>query len=129
MASEAEGDAQLRTPMDWGDLEKAEKRGILDHWRKLGQFRKAHLAVGAGVHRKLQDKPYTFSRTLEGEASVLVSIGTGSGKKSLPVYGLFAEGTRVKDFYSGREAVVKNGRVALDTEFDLLLLAPAENSR
>ncbi|AMX03480.1 alpha-amylase family glycosyl hydrolase [Microbulbifer thermotolerans] len=128
MASDAEGDAQLRTPMNWSDLEKTEKREVLDHWRKLGQFRQAHPAVGAGVHRKLQDKPYTFARTLEGEASVLVSIGTGTGKKSLPVYGLFAEGTRVKDFYSGLEAVVKNGRVAFDTEFDLLLLGQAANS-
>ena len=29
-------------------------RGILEHWRKLGEFRRAHPAVGAGVHRTLQ---------------------------------------------------------------------------
>lgn len=119
----ANGDASMRTPMNWDDLEKAETREILAHWQKLGQFRQAHPAVGAGVHKKLQDKPYTFSRTLKGAQPVLVSLGTGIGKKSLPVQGVFSDGALVKDFYSGREAVVEGGRVEFDTEFDLLLLA------
>ncbi|MFC6633215.1 alpha-amylase family glycosyl hydrolase [Microbulbifer taiwanensis] len=119
----AEGDAQLRSPMNWSDLEKGETRALLAHWQKLGQFRRAHPAVGAGVHRKLQDKPYTFARTLDDDERVLVAIGTGTGEKSLSVHGLFTDGTLLKDHYSGTVARVADGAVSFDTAFDLLLLA------
>jgi len=124
----ASGDASMRRFMNWDDLEKAETREILAHWRKLGRFRQAHPAVGAGVHKKLQVEPYIFSRTLAGAQPVLVSLGAGRGKKSLPVHGVFAEGTLVQDYYSGAQARVERGRVEFDTDFDLLLLARGAES-
>ncbi|WP_193162057.1 alpha-amylase family glycosyl hydrolase [Microbulbifer hainanensis] len=122
LTADAEGDAQLRSFMNWGDLKNEKTRALLAHWQKLGQFRHAHPAVGAGVHKKLADKPYTFSRTLNGNDRVLVSTGLPAGEKTLSVYDLFADGTRLKDYYSRREVVVKNGAVSLDTPFELLLL-------
>lgn len=122
----AEGDAQLRRFMNWDDLEQEETRTILSHWQKLGRFRQGHPAVGAGEHRKLADKPYTFVRTLEGADSVVVSLDAPEGQKSVSVAGIFADATRVKDHYSGQEATVQNGRVEIDTPFDILLLAPAD---
>ena len=38
----------------------------------------------------------------------------------------FGDGTTLVDTYSGTEAVVKNGRVALDTPFDTALLEAKE---
>ncbi|WP_323847420.1 alpha-amylase family glycosyl hydrolase [Microbulbifer magnicolonia] len=122
----AQGDAQLRSPMNWADLEKAETRELLALWQKLGQFRQAHPAVGAGVHKKLADKPYTFARTLDGEQSVLVAVDVEPGKKSVPVRGVFADGTELQDYYSGQRITVRNGEVRIDSQHDLVLLAPAK---
>ena len=46
----AQGDANLRSFMNWGDLGRDSTRMILEHWRKLGEFRREHPAVGAGLH-------------------------------------------------------------------------------
>lgn len=122
----AEGDAAMRRSMNWGDLEKENTRELLSHWQKLGRFRRDHPAVGAGVHKKLQENPYIFSRTLDGEQPVLVALDLAASRKRLAVHGVFAEGALVKDYYSGAHAAVKNGEVEFDTGFDLLLLAPIE---
>ena len=101
----AEGDANLRSFMNWGDLERGGATAeVLEHWRKLGRFRRAHPAVGAGVHRTLQAKPYIFSRTLESGGRVdrvLVAMDQGEGAKTIPVFGVFPEGTELVDAYSG----------------------------
>jgi alpha-amylase len=123
----AQGDANLRSFMNWGDLERgARTREILDHWRKLGRFRQAHPAVGAGVHRELQAQPYIFSRTLDaGEHldRVLVALDQGIGAKTIPVFGVFKDGTELLDAYSGTTATVQNGSISLTTPFALLLLS------
>jgi alpha-amylase len=122
----AEGDANLRSFMNWRDLEGGGTTAdVLEHWRKLGRFRRAHPAVGAGVHRTLQARPYIFSRVLEagGQADrVLVAMDQGDGAKTIPVFGVFAEGTEVVDAYSGVSGTVRNGAVSLTTGSSLLLL-------
>lgn len=125
LTASANGDAQLRSPMNWEDLEKPQTRELLAHWQKLGQFRREHPAVGAGVHSKIADQPYTFARTLDGESPVVVAVDSGRGEKSIAVGDTFVEGARLKDFYSGKSAVVEKGHVALDTPYDVVLLAPA----
>ncbi len=123
----AEGDANLRSDMNWGDLENgAATAAVLEHWRKLGRFRRAHPAVGAGVHRTLQAKPFIFSRTLDtgGEVDrVLVAMDQGEGAKAVRVFGMFPEGTELVDSYSGASGTVKNGMVSLTTGSGLLLLS------
>ena len=65
----AQGDANLRSFMNWRALElDSTTRRILEHWRKLGEFRRDHPAVGAGAQRTLQAKPYIFTRTLLTDA-------------------------------------------------------------
>ncbi|WP_250463507.1 alpha-amylase family glycosyl hydrolase [Microbulbifer litoralis] len=126
LTASANGDAQLRSPMNWADLDEPQTRELLSHWQKLGRFRRAHTAVGAGVHSQLADKPYTFARTLDGSPSVVVAVDSGRGQKSITVGDIFAEGTKLQDFYSGKTALVEGGRVSLDTPSGLVLLAPAE---
>src|SRR5262249_48362928 len=59
------GDATLRSFMNWDDLARGGKTAeVLAHWRKLARFRRAHPAVGAGVHHTIQSAPFVFSRTL-----------------------------------------------------------------
>ena len=117
----AEGDANLRSFMNWGDLDR-EASGVLEHWRKVGQFRHAHRAVGAGAHRMLQQQPYIFSRTL-GADTVLVGMDLGGGAKTIPVFGVFQEGTELTDGYSGARGRVQNGSVTIRSESGLVLLA------
>jgi len=122
-----QGDANLRSFMNWEDLERGGRTAeILEHWRKLGQFRKAHPAVGAGVHLRLQAEPYVFSRTLEvgGRVDrVLVAMDQGQGTKSIPVFGVFPDGTQLVDAYSGARGRVKGGRISVSTAFGLVLLS------
>jgi alpha-amylase len=123
----AEGDANLRSFMNWGDLERGGiTTRILEHWRKLGRFRRAHPAVGAGVHRTLQAKPYIFSRTLESGGRVdrvLVAMDQGESAKTIPVFGVFPDGTELVDAYSGAGGTVRDGKASLTTGSGLVLLA------
>jgi alpha-amylase len=122
----AEGDANLRSTMDWSALDGAGTARVLEHWRKLGRFRRSHPAVGAGVHRTLQASPYIFSRTLESGGApdrVLVALELPSGPKTFPVFDVFPEGAEVVDEYSGERVVVKGGIVSLTSDGELVLLA------
>ena len=122
----AEGDANLRSFMNWDDLAKKEEvQEVLAHWQKLGQFRKEHPAVGAGIHQQLQAEPYLFSRTLEGEAEtdkVVVALELPTGPKEVPLFETFPDGTRLKDYYSGQTLRVRSGKVSLDSPFGIVLL-------
>jgi alpha-amylase len=122
----AEGDANLRSFMNWGDLERGgATAGVLEHWRKLGRFRRAHPAVGAGVHRTLQARPFIFSRVLEsgnGVDRVVVAMDQGEGAKNIAVFGVFPDGTELVDAYSGVSGTVRNGTIALTTGSSLVLL-------
>jgi len=125
------GDANLRTYMNWEQIEKnATVNGIatkelLNHWQKLGNFRNQHPAVGAGIHNQISKKPYFFSRSYQSnilEDIVIVGLDLDIGKKEIPVNKLFEEGATLKDYYSGKKVKVKEGKIILDSEFEIVLL-------
>jgi alpha-amylase len=122
----ADGDANLRSFMNWEDLASGgTTAAILEHWRKLGRFRRAHPAVGAGRHRRLQADPYIFSRTLETDEvsdRVLVAMDQGEGPKTIPVFGVFPDGTALTEAYSGASGTVVDGRISLSSAYPLVLL-------
>lgn len=121
-----EGDATLRSFMNWEEIDSLQTtRDILGHWQKLGQFRNNHPAIGAGKHKRLARNPYVFGRTyIDGDYKDKVAIGLElpKGKKSLWVKGFFGDGTQLYDAYSDTEVIVKNGKVTLDTPYDIALL-------
>ena len=120
------GDATLRSFMNWEDIKNnPTTQKTLAHWQKLGQFRKNHPAVGAGVHQKISASPYVFSRTFSQENysdQVVVGLDLAKGKKTIPTGTIFQNGAKVIDAYSGKESVVTNGKVTVDSEYDLVLL-------
>ena len=125
----AEGDAHLRSFMNWEDLEKPEFQNVHLHWQKLGRFRSNHPAVGAGKHKRLAKKPYVFSRTyVDGDYrdKVVVGLDLPLGKKSLWVKGFFGDGTLLYDTYSDTQVMVKNGKVILDNHYNTALLELVE---
>ena len=119
------GDATLRSFMNWEQIVSDKNtQTVLSHWQKLGQFRRDHPAVGAGVHKMLSETPYVFSRTynnMELQDQVFVGLDLPIGKKELTIEGL-ENGTKLHDAYSGEIVKVKNGKVSFDTEFDIVLL-------
>ncbi|CAN5819164.1 hypothetical protein BH11PSE12_BH11PSE12_05570 [soil metagenome] len=132
----AQGDANLRSMMNWDALAKnASKNGyritdVLAHWQKLGRFRHAHVAVGAGVHQKLEDQPYLFTRRYEKDGisdRVLVALdlpttAAGNISRKIAVHGVFADGQKVQDYYSGKSAIVRNGQVVFQSKNTILLI-------
>ncbi|WP_224483258.1 alpha-amylase family glycosyl hydrolase [Robertkochia aurantiaca] len=121
----AVGDANLRSFMNWEDLEKEETRALLEHWQKLGQFRKNHPAIGAGKHTTLKKQPFVFSRTYETDTyadAVIVVLMAKKAVKTIDVSSVFSDGTLVKDAYSGITAEVTDGEVRMETPFEILLL-------
>jgi alpha-amylase len=121
-----QGDATLRSFMNWGSIKtNPETQKTLAHWQKLGQFRRNHPSVGAGVHQKIADAPYVFSRQFtKGKYNdqVVVALEVKTGKKEIPVGSIFKNGTTVRDAYSNQTAKVKNGKVIIDSNFTFVLL-------
>jgi len=121
-----QGDATLRSLMNWNDVKtNTETQKVLLHWQKLGQFRKNHPSVGAGVNTEISSKPYVCSRTFaKGMYSdaVVIGLDLAKGKKEIPVGSAFKEGAKIKDAYSGKTATVLKGKVTVDSEFDIVLL-------
>lgn len=121
-----QGDATLRSNMNWDAIANDNKtKEVLTHWQKLGLFRKKHPAVGGGIHQMISQTPYVFSRTYsKGKYSdkVVVGLDLPIGKKEISVGTIFMNGSKVKDAYSGKTAIVAKGKVTLDTDFTILLL-------
>ena len=121
-----QGDATLRSLMNWEDIKSnPETQKALLHWQKLGQFRKNHPAIGGGIHQRISSQPYVFSRTYTTNTytdQVVIGLDLPIGKKELSVGTIFRDGTKLKDAYSGKETTVVNGKVSIDSEFDIVLL-------
>lgn len=120
------GDATLRSMMNWEEIKtNSETQKVLLHWRKLGNFRKNHPAIGAGIHQEISASPYVFSRTFTKDNftdKVVIGLDLPIGLKEISVGTIFKDGTKLHDAYSGKSTVVSNGKVSVDTEYAILLL-------
>ena len=120
------GDATLRSMMNWDDIKtNPETQKVLLHWQKLGIFRNNHPAIGAGIHKEISASPYVFSRTFTKDNfndKVVVGLELPMGQKEISVGAIFKDGTKLKDAYSGKVTVVSNGKVSIDSEFDIVML-------
>lgn len=122
---QAEGDAKLESFMNWESLSDRSTQTNLQHWQKIGQFRKKHPAVGAGIHQQISASPYVFSRGMKLPSyidRVVVGLDLPKGKKEIPVGTVFKEGTILRDFYSGQQTTVINGKAQIDSPYTIALL-------
>ena len=107
--------------MNWNDVQNnAETKKLLVHYQKLGKFRADHPAVGAGVHQMVSSSPYWFTRTFNTD-KVLIGLDLNTGTKEVSVTGIFENGTKLRDAYSGKTVKVENGKAIINTEFSLVL--------
>ncbi|WP_299223475.1 starch-binding protein [uncultured Aquimarina sp.] len=115
-------DAGYRGFMNWDNMNDA----MLLHWRKLGTFRREHVSIGAGSHQKLSDAPYIFKREYNrnGETDkALVFQGQDNDfAGALNVFGMWPEGTVLKDYFSDTTATVSGGTVTFGTTFGIVLV-------
>jgi alpha-amylase len=119
---EAEGDANLRSDMNWQDENtNLETQKLLKYYQILGKFRANHPAIGAGKHQMLSKRPYWFSRILSDD-KVIIGLDLDKGNKQLDVSSVFANDTKLRDAFSGNKIVVKDGKINLNTEFSVVLL-------
>ncbi len=121
----AEGDAHLRLFMTWDATKDETKAELFNHFKKLGKFRKNHAAVGAGKHKMISESPYIFKRTYNNNDytdEVIIGLDLTKRAKSIAVGETFKDGTKVRDAYSNQEVTVKEGKVIIDSPFDIVLL-------
>lgn len=122
----AQGDATLRSDMNWEDIEKDEQtQMLLAHWQKLGKFRRDHPSVGAGHHARISEAPYVFRRDYafgDFKDQVVIGLDLEPGLKELSVGDAFEEGAELIDAYSGTRVKVSDAKVSLDTPFGIVLL-------
>ena len=127
---ETKGDATLRSSFDWRQIDTDAGRAMLGHWQRLGQFRGRHLAIGAGRHIELAHKPYTFARVLdEGgitDRLVVAMTPDTTGPIAVRTGTIFADGTRVRDAYSGEIARVAAGSIQILRPGRVVLLEVAD---
>ena len=110
-----------RSQMNWDSIDTA----VLSHWQKVGTFRNNHIAVGAGVHTKLNASPYTFSRTYDKngiEDAVVCCLPGKAGTYDVKVGDAFADGQKVVDSYSGKEYIVTGGSVSVTCDDNGVIL-------
>lgn len=128
----ASGDATLRSLMNWeGIVENKQVNGValqdlLLHFQKLGQFRKSHPAIGAGIHTIIQNNPYYFKREYSNnkfEDKVVIGLDLDKGEKLVDVEGVFKDGEQLTDFYSGKKVTVVNGMIQFTSDESIVLLA------
>ncbi|MFC0603071.1 alpha-amylase family glycosyl hydrolase [Winogradskyella pulchriflava] len=121
-----EGDATLRSFMNWDSIAKRPRtKEVLSHWQKLGKFRANHPAVGAGVHQMITEQPYYFYRSYQkGDFKDLVIVGLDleKGEKIIDVSKIFEERVMLRDAYSGKTATVENGKITIDSDFNIVLI-------
>ncbi len=120
---EAEGDAKLRSMMNWETMDKE----VLSHWQKLGKFRHDHPAVGAGKHTKmvydgegtLAMRSYT---TGDFEENVVIGAGLPDGEITIQMPAQLADAAQVRNVYTGKTVEVKGGTATLIVENGVILI-------
>lgn len=118
-AAVPDGDPQqaTRSDMNWTAMDAA----LLAHAQKLVRFRARHVALARGRHARIGEAPYAFSRIDDAHQDRVVVVPDAAGEVSISVRGVFADGTQLKDAYSGRSATVKDGTVKMTSDGILLL--------
>lgn len=122
------GEQGWRSHMNWDTIDE----DLLKHFQKVSSFRKKHPAIAAGEHKKLQNTPYSFSRTLknnEGTDKVVISMPVKEGKTEVNVEGVFDEGEIIRDFYTEKKYQVVAGTITAECDNGKIILLERTGER
>lgn len=98
-----DSDQAFRSDMDWNKVNEEQ----LAHFQKLGKIRQSNPVIGTGRQRTLD--VHTCLRYNDKD-SVLIRLFPDNGK-AISVKGIFEDGTPVKELYTGRTTIVKEGTI------------------
>ena len=106
----------LRSDMNWDSLDE----NVLEHWQKVGTFRKNHVSVGAGANSKLSaTNGVAFGRTYNKNGvkdKVAGVIGCSSNKSvTVDVSSLWSDGQFLVNAYDQSSAQVSGGKVTFNS--------------
>lgn len=99
-----DSDQAFRSDMNWDNVDPAR----LKHFQRLGKIRKSNPVIGTGRHRTID--VHTCVRYNDND-TVLIRLLPVKGD-SISVKGVFGDGVRVSELYTGRHATVENGSVS-----------------
>ncbi|WP_170304208.1 alpha-amylase family glycosyl hydrolase [Duganella radicis] len=97
-----------RSDMNWSAPDVA----LLRHWQLLGCFRRRHIAIARGNHRRISADPYVFVRA-DARSGDVVMIVIGPGQVRLRVVDDFGPVPGLRDAYTGTTCEVVDGCVEL----------------
>jgi glycosidase len=125
------GDPYTRPPYPWNDqagdptIYGPPDTSVQSYYTNLAHLRKQYTALRNGDFETLltgdTQQPgtaantYAFARTLSGYAPAVVAMNNGSASNSpsIPVSGIFTDGTQLQDAISGATYTVSGGAVSL----------------
>ncbi len=93
----------FRSDMNWNDIDP----DLYDHFKRLGQIRKSHPAIGMG--KQVTVDTHTCTRIL-GDDKVLIRLKPIENK-AIRVADYYSDGDTLVELYTGQDAVVTNGSV------------------
>lgn len=110
-----------RSDMNWDDIDFP----LLDHWKKMGTFRRRHPALARGKHFRIASDPYVFARVdATSQDTVIVAIGTAHIQ--LDVRGYFGNSGTVRDSYTRKIYYISDGHLDVSVT-DIALLEKIED--
>jgi alpha-amylase len=110
----SDGTMATRSFMNWGSVDK----DVLEHFKKIGQFRDRNISVGGGEHIEISSSPLIFKRLYNKnnvENSVLVYIGEKGDKTAiiLDTKDFAVEGETLRDAYTSKIYTVTNNQIEI----------------
>ena len=82
--------------------------------------------MGAGVHQMITQDPYVFYRSYQNKNFkdvVVIGLGLSKGDKTLDVSALFNDGDVLFDGYSNQNITVENGKIKMNSAYDVVLIS------
>ncbi len=106
----------LRSDMNWDSLDQT----VLAHWQKVGQFRKDHVAVGAGSNIKLSaTNGVAFARTYDkngvSDKVAAVIAASSNADITIDVSSIWSDGQLLMNAYDQSSAIVTDGKVTFNS--------------
>lgn len=100
-----DSDQAFRSDMKWDEID----RDLLQHFRRLGTIRKQNPVIGVGRQKTLDT--HTVLRYDDCD-SLLIRVNPIEGQP-IQCYGVFKEGDRIKELYSGQTSDVADGKLSI----------------
>ena len=121
------GDANLRTNMNWDSIDNES----LEHWQKLGRFRRNHPAVGAGQNFDLAftGSGYVAARFYDKKGykdDIIIGAGLTDGPIEIDVSKVFKKQANLRNAYTNETLEIIDGKVKTTAVNGLILLETVE---